>query len=140
MTITHKDLFNVLDGLSTVLPYAKQINEAAALLIWESIPQVAREQLTPAMLTYAAAQRMLDPDPPKEVPTHIQLLRYLYRLDCDRPNFFWGLKEDLPQRMALPGHFHPQPLSQYQLELAQGPLHRDTISPNGALAQLGWQP
>lgn len=140
MTITHNDLFRVLEGLSAVLPYAKPVNNAAALLMWGSIPEVARQELTVGMLEYAATQRMLDPDPPKEVPTHIQLLRYLYRLDCDRPNFVWGLKEDLPQRMALPGHFHPQQLSQYQLELAQGPLHPDTIGPNGALAQLGWKP
>lgn len=134
MTITADDLFSVLEGLSAVLPFAKPQNPAAALLVWASFPAEAKAQLTPDMLVYAATQRLMDPDPPKETPLHIQLLRYVYRLENGQPNFGWGLKLDLPQRMANASQFHEAPQAPYLMpaEDHDGPRH----SPNGVLARL----
>jgi hypothetical protein len=36
----------------------------------------------------------------------MQLLRYLYRIRDGMPAFDWGLKLDLPQRIANGGVFH----------------------------------
>lgn len=136
MSITEDDLFAVVEGLSAVLPFAKQQNDASALLIWASFPAEAKEQLTPAMLVYAATQRLLDPNPPKEVALHVQLLRYVYRLENDQPRLDWGLKTDLPERMANASRFHEAPTPPYLLPA----VDCDAISPGGALVQIGWQP
>jgi hypothetical protein len=136
--ITHNDLFPILEALTSVLPFAKPVNKAAALLVWATFPPKAKQDLTPEMLTYAAAQRLMDPDAPKETPIHLSLLRYLYRLENGQPNYEWGLKLDLPQRMAADGQFFAEPISQAHLAATgelpdyDGPRH----SPNGVLARL----
>jgi hypothetical protein len=140
MTITRHDLIRTIQGLQSLLPFAKQIDEAGLLMLWTSFPEQAKAQLTPEMLQYAACQRLIDPDPPKELAIHVQLLRYVYRLEDNLPNFQWGLKADLPARMASPSQFHGQQLSQFELDRLQGAPDHDAISPNGALAQIGWQP
>jgi hypothetical protein len=75
-----------LRALSSLLPYGKKITDEEALFTW--------------------AMRM-DPNPDKELALDIQLLRYVYRIRDGQPAFDWGLKTDLPQRMALGGQFHP---------------------------------
>jgi hypothetical protein len=59
---------------------------------------------------YAAAQRMLDPDPMEELPLPMQLLNYVFRNENGRANVAWGLKADLADRMANPDRFNPQPV------------------------------
>ena len=56
---------------------------------------------------------------PQELPTHLALCRYLYRLENDMPKFAWGLRQDLPERMARPG-FHALPASQADLWAQHG--------------------
>jgi hypothetical protein len=70
------------------------------------------------MLLYAFNQRTLDPDAPKEVPSHISLLRYLYPVRrttraergqdviIDTAMVDRGLRHDLVARMADPFQFH----------------------------------
>lgn len=95
-----------------------------------------------AHLGYAAAQLLLDPDPPKELPVHLALLRYLYRLENGTPNFRWGLKGDLEQRMLKPSEFHRELRpgeAQEALEGALTPLRDESLgqgSHSGFLA--GW--
>lgn len=140
MTIASKDLNRVLQALSSVLPFAKQLDDLALAAYWVSFPAQAKADLTPAMLAYAMTQRLMDPAPPKEVPLHLSLLRYVYRLENGQPNFAWGLKEDLPQRMANGGVFHAAQISQAEQTAIQGREDHDTVGPNGVLAQIGWQP
>jgi hypothetical protein len=53
---------------------------------------------------------MLDPEPPKEIPLHLSLLRYLYPLENNRGAVERGLRPDLAERMKRPEVFHdPQP-------------------------------
>jgi hypothetical protein len=130
-----------LTGLSSVLPFSKLLGEEAWLLLWLTFPDHAKQHLTPAMWTYAAGQRLMDPEPAKELPIHLQLLRYLYRLENGMPNFTWGLKLDLPQRMAQLGTFHqPEPRSIADVVAAEGPPNHDGSrhEPAGVLAQFGW--
>ena len=63
--------------------------------------------VTDEMWLYACSQRRMDPNPDKELALDIQLLRYVYRIRDGQPAFDWGLKTDLPQRMAMGGQFHP---------------------------------
>jgi hypothetical protein len=99
-----------LVGLSDALPRGKRMNEAAYGLLWTTFPARAKELLTPEIWLYAAAQRLLDPDPMDELPLPQQLLQYVFRLENGRPNMAWGLKADLSERMARPDLFHVQPV------------------------------
>lgn len=123
-----------LSGLAGLLPFGKALSEPALLLAWQTYPAEAKQQLSNQQFTYAAGQYLLDPDPPREVPVHLALLRYLYRLEYGAPNFGWGLKPDLPERMARPGEFHPQPIAPADAPPAH---HEPRFAPGGVLAMLG---
>ena len=138
MALTADTFCRTLQGIQSLMPYGKTLNEAALLIAWQTLPNNVRQQLTPAMLAYAAGQYLQDPEPPKDQPVHLALLRYLYRLENGRPNYEWGLKLDLPKRMAADGQFFAEPISQAHLAATgelpdyDGPRH----SPNGVLARL----
>ena len=140
--LTLKHFGGTLAALSGALPFAKPIPTETFLLLWGSFPPQAKREVTPEMWTYAATQRCMDPSPDKELPLPFQLLRYLYRLENGMPNFEWGLKEDLPQRMAAPHLFNPDPRSLADQIAAEGvrKLDGNRHEPAGALAQIGWQP
>lgn len=104
-----------MQALADALPYGKQMSREGLMLCWQTIPAKVKDETTNAMWTYAAGQYILDPDRPKEMPIFLAMLRYLYRLESGQPNFVWGLKPSLPQRMAQPDRFHAEPLAPYQL-------------------------
>jgi len=93
--------------VSAVLPYGKKLLDDEIKFIWLTLPQTVKDQVSDEMWGYACSQRLLDPAPDKELALHIQLLRYLYRNRDGQPAFDWGLKQDLSQRMAMGGQFHP---------------------------------
>ena len=131
----------VLTALTSALPFAKPLGEEAWLLLWLSFPDHAKQHVSPDMWIYAARQRLMDPAPAKDVAIHIQLLRYLYRLENGIPNMEWGLKYDLLARMEKSG-FHDQPRCLADLIAAEGVPNLDgnRHEPAGVLAQIGWQP
>jgi hypothetical protein len=96
-----------LRALSSLLPYGKKITDEEALFTWAMLPESVKSTVTDEMWVYACAQRRMDPNPDKELALDIQLLRYLFRIRDGQPAFDWGLKADLPERMALGGQFHP---------------------------------
>ena len=95
-----------LRALSSLLPYGKKITDEEALFTWAMLPESVKVSVTDEMWVYACAQRRMDPNPDKELSLDIQLLRYVYRVRDGQPAFDWGLKTDLPQRMAMGGQFH----------------------------------
>ncbi len=98
-----------LGALTEALPRGKRMAEATFALMWATFPAKAKEDLTPEIWMYAAAQRLLDPDPMEDLPLPMQLLNYVFRNENGRANVAWGLKADLPERMARPDCFNPQP-------------------------------
>lgn len=136
--ITELDFVDVVDALYELLPFSKRISTQAIALAWSSFPEPAKHQLNRAMLDYAAGQLLLDPAPDKEKPPHLALLRYVYRMGDGVPRFDWGLKADLPQRMASPGVFHNDPTSLADM-VATGDapaLDGRRSEPQGVLAKL----
>jgi hypothetical protein len=139
--LTYDSFSQTLEALNSVLPFAKAITPQAWLLLWGTFPDHAKQHLTPSMWTYAAGQRLMDPAPAKELAIHLQLLRYLYRLENGMPNLQWGLKLDLADRMAHAGTFHqPEPRSLADQVAAEGTPNLDgnRHEPAGVLAQFGW--
>ena len=96
-----------LRALSAFLPYGKKITDEDAYFTWTLLPDSVKATVTDEMWIYACAQRRMDPNPDKELALDVQLLRYVYRIRDGQPAFDWGLKADLPQRMAMGGQFHP---------------------------------
>lgn len=106
MPLSSDHFLRTLEGLHGLLPYGKKPSEATALLAWQTFPAQAKAELTNSLWTYAAGQYMLDPDTPRDVPIHLAMLRYLYRLRDGSHALDWGLKTDLPQRLKHPDQFH----------------------------------
>ena len=104
--ITIEEFQAALTGLSQVLPMSRQMTAPALVIAWDTTPITAKQQLTPQSLAFAVSQRAMDPSPPKEVPLHLSLLRYLYPLRNDCAEVERGLRTDLAQRMAQPDRFH----------------------------------
>lgn len=117
--LDQQHFLRTLQGIAETLPFAKQLGAAGALLAWQTVPAQAKRELSNAHWTYAAGQYVLDPDRPKELPVFLAMLRYLYRCENGQPNFAWGLKPSLPERMAQPDRFHPEPLAPYRLSPGQ---------------------
>jgi hypothetical protein len=116
--IQAKEFQAVMSGMQQLFPMAKALTPAALVTAWDTFPDRAKLDLDSEMLLYAAQQRTLDPDFPRETPPHIALLRYLYpvkrntRIErgqevvTDLPMFERGLRHDLARRMANPEQFH----------------------------------
>ena len=140
MAITAKDFAGAVAAISELLPYAKRPSVDALLLLWTTLPPQVRQELNSHHLAYASAQLLLDPARPQELAVPVALLRYLYRLENGLPNFNWGLRPDLAERMAGTG-FQPLPSSQLELD-AQGRVLHDGArhEPRGVLAQLAALP
>ena len=108
----------VMSGMQQLFPMAKTLTPAALVTAWDTFPDRAKLDIDSEMLLYAAQQRTLDPDFPRETPPHIALLRYLYPVKrstrtergqevvTDLPMFERGLRRDLASRMADPSRFH----------------------------------
>jgi hypothetical protein len=108
--ITQSEFCDVLQALTRSLPRFKPWDETAMALAWMTFPERAKRELTREMWLYAAAQRRLDPAPSNDIPIDLQLLQYVYRQRDGQACIDWGLKADLPERMANAGRFHPQPV------------------------------
>ena len=116
--IQAKEFQAVMSGMQQLFPMAKPLTPAALVTAWDTFPDRAKLDLDSEMLLYAAQQRTLDPDFPRETPPHIALLRYLYPVKrttrtergqevvTDLPMFERGLRRDLAGRMADPSRFH----------------------------------
>ena len=137
MAITTHNLADLLDALAELVPFLRRPSGNAIDLLWASLPPAVREELTCRHLNYAAEQFLQDPDRPSDMPIHLALLRYLYRCENGRPNYGWGLRQDLPERMGQRG-FHALPASQADLAAQHGLPHHDGArqEPGGVLANL----
>jgi hypothetical protein len=137
MAITPKDLTDTIELLAELLPYVRRPSSKAMALLWATLPPRVGEELTHRHLAYASQQYLLDPARPEGMPVHLALLRYLYRLENDTPNFAWGLRQDLGQRLS--GHgYQPLPASQADLHAQHGLPNHDGArhEPGGVLASL----
>lgn len=116
--INVEDHHAALTTLMQLLPMSKQLTPAAMSMAWDTFPERAKLDLSGEALLFAVQQRMLDPQPPKDVAPHIALLRYVYPVNrttrrergeeviVDHPMVERGLRHDLAKRMAAPGQFH----------------------------------
>lgn len=106
MPISAPDFINLLAGLVESLPHHKALSERGLAFAWVSLPDAAK-QLTIDHLSYAATQRLLDPDPNQKLAIHIQLLAYIFPLRDGLPATDRPVRHDLAERMRSPHRFHP---------------------------------
>jgi|GEM_PF-6240770 hypothetical protein len=105
--LTAPDFIHLLAGLIESLPHHKALSELGLSFAWSSLPDLAKRQLTPQLIAYAAKQRLLDPEPREKLAIHVQLLVYLYPLHNGMPAVEQGLRPDLDERLRQPDRFHP---------------------------------
>jgi hypothetical protein len=155
--ITIEDFQVALSSLVQLLPRQRTLEPDALVTAWSKFPERAKIDLTDEILLYAVQQRFLDPEPSKELPIHLNLLRYCYpvnriihrergeELIFDQPMCDRGLRRDLAQRMAAPDQFHePGPVRQELLAPTQQPQlpagstqwHPDHLTPEQRRAHV----
>lgn len=89
--------FAALHVLSEVLPYQKQLSPETRGALWELFPPEAKRDLTPADLQWAVSQRLIDPNPPREMAVSFVFLHYLYPKRDGWPAFDAGPRRLDPQ-------------------------------------------
>ena len=94
--IKSEHFFAALHVLSEVLPYQKQLSPETRGALWELFPPEAKRDLTPADLQWAVSQRLIDPNPPREMAVSFVFLHYLYPRRDGWPAFDAG-----PRRLDL---------------------------------------
>ena len=154
--ITIEDFQVALSSLVQLLPRQRTLEPDALVTAWSKFPERAKIDLTDEILLYAVQQRFLDPEPSKELPIHLNLLRYCYPVNriirrergedviIDQPMCDRGLRRDLAQRMAAPDQFHePGPVRQEQAPPQQPQLpagstqwHPDHLTPEQRRAHV----
>lgn len=125
----------VLKAACQIDPYGKRLDDETIGLMYLTLDDRAKDLVTDEMFIYALKQHRIDPAHNKNLNIEQQLLQHLFRCENGAPNFKWGLKGDLIQRMSSAGVFHGQPKSAYELgeDLGRG---EPRFAPNGVLAQL----
>jgi hypothetical protein len=76
--ITEHQFFQALHTLCEVLPYSKQLSPESKAALWDMFPERAKRDLSPGDLRWAMEQRLLDPDPPREMAMSTVFLHYCY--------------------------------------------------------------
>ena len=95
--IKSEHFFAALHVLSEVLPYQKQLSPETRGALWELFPPEAKRDLTPADLQWAVSQRLIDPNPPREMAVSFVFLHYLYPKRDGWPAFDAGPRRLDPQ-------------------------------------------
>lgn len=103
----------VLKTTYKISPYGKSLDSDDLATLWLTLPQLVKDVVTDQMWAYASHQYVMDPKPSKDLAVHVSMLRYLFRLENDMPNYSWGLKTDLEHRMKHAHKFNPQPTKPY---------------------------
>ena len=103
----------VLKTTYKISPYGKSLDSDDLACLWLTLPELVKDVVTDQMWAYAANQYLMDPKPSKDLAVHVSMLRYLFRLENDMPNYSWGLKTDLEHRMMHGHKFNPQPTKPY---------------------------
>lgn len=111
--LSPKAFTQVLLGLQQLRPMAKQLDEFALALAWQTFPEQAKRELTDLDIAWAAGQLVQDPNPVKDEAPHVALLRYLYRIGDGRPRLDWGLR--FPDGTPTDHHFLPRSPSGWDL-------------------------
>ena len=129
----------VISAATELDPYGKKLSKETISLAYLTLPDQVKDEISDEMFMYAFKQHRLDPEPDKSLNIEQQLLQHLYRCENGAPNFGWGLRKDLPNRMAAAHAFHGQTKSPYELgeDLGQS---EPRFAPSGVLAQLAQLP
>ena len=116
--ITPQQFQVAITSMNQLLEFPKTLSPTALVLAWDTFPEPARDEITEEILLYAVRQWALDLERQKDLPIHIQLLRYIYPVRritkekrgqefcTDEALVEGGLRRDLAQRMARPYRFH----------------------------------
>ena len=128
----------VMTAATELDPFGKRLSDQTVAMAYMTLPDVVKNSVTDEMFVYALKQHQLQPAERSELTLLQQLLQHVFCCENGAPNYRWGLKKDLPNRMANSGVLHGQPKSAYELgEDLSTPEPR--FAPNGVLAQLaGW--
>ena len=109
-----------LRTLSTATPYMRTLTEDEVKCLWMLLDQSVKEAVPDRAWFWAIKIRMSERSQDQELPIHYQVLRHVFRCENGQPNFQWGLKADLANRMKLCST-HAE-VERYQVAAASQPV------------------
>jgi hypothetical protein len=109
-----------LRTLSTATPYMRTLTEDEVKCLWMLLDQSVKEAVPDRAWFWAIKIRMSERSQDQELPIHYQVLRHVFRCENGQPNFRWGLKADLVQRIELCST-HAE-VERYQVAAASQPV------------------
>ena len=109
-----------LRTLSTATPYMRTLTEDEVKCLWMLLDQSVKETVPDRAWFWAIKIRMSERSQDQELPIHYQVLRHVFRCENGQPNFRWGLKADLAQRIELCST-HAE-VERYQVAAASQPV------------------
>jgi hypothetical protein len=106
-----KTFITGLRATTTVLPFAKKINDDEAQFIWLGLDDQIKREVSDEMWVYACNKRMGDQEPNEKISLVHQILCFVYCVNNGSPSLDWGLKwgnaEDFKLWMSVgPKKFH----------------------------------
>jgi hypothetical protein len=115
--ITESQFFQALHTLCEVLPFSKQLSPESKAALWDMFPERAKRDLNPGDLRWAMEQRLLDPDPPREMAMSTVFLHYCYPKRDGWPALDAGPRRRDPRDLAtwVPGQALPMQQEAKQL-------------------------
>ena len=87
-----KTFITGLRATTTVLPYAKKIQDDEAQFIWLGLDDQIKKDVSDEMWVYACNKRMAEQEPNEKISLVHQILCFVYSVENGSPNIKWGLK------------------------------------------------
>ena len=87
--------------ITASIPYMKKLGEDEIKGLWFLLDDQIKRDVPDEAWLWAVKIRLSERSADKDQPITWQVLRHLYRLENGTPNFRWGLKEDLKERISL---------------------------------------
>ena len=126
----------VLLAATELDPFGKKLSDGTINMAFLTLPESVKEKVTDEMLVFALQQLQLDPVTKNDLTIIQQLFAHVFKVENGAPNYSWGLKNDLAQRMAIPNRFHGQLPSPYELGEDLGRRPEPRFAPEGVLHVL----
>jgi hypothetical protein len=98
----------------------RTLSEDELMCLWALLDPAVRDGVSDDAWFWAIKIRMSERSQDQELPIHYQVLRHVFRCENGQPNFQWGLKADLANRMKLCST-HAE-VERYQVAAASQPV------------------
>ena len=81
-------------AITGVMPYAKKMQDDELSFLFLLLPEQVRADVSDSMWA-AAISKYMEEKPSDDIAVHMKILSYVYRNENGKPNFDWGMKDEI---------------------------------------------